>query len=226
MIDYALWEVIENGATLPKIQVVEGVTTIKPITTVKEKARRRLEVEEGPNSKVSNHSTCSKSCLKIVKFLKSQNEQLVKDLKKSALMVLGNFMPPTPDLSFTGLDEFANKAVAENCKAKSSKEEPKGNPQMDLKDQGVIDSRCSRHMIGNMFYLTDYAGFSATSGQPTADHHLHSHATLHHLSTINIIIPITSPPIHQDHIITTTPPPRSSPSPTTAATIKGAFDWL
>nr|GEU73205.1 putative ribonuclease H-like domain-containing protein [Tanacetum cinerariifolium] len=32
----------------------------------------------------------------------------------------------------------------------------KGNPQMDLQDQGVIDSRCSRHMTGNMSYLTDY----------------------------------------------------------------------
>nr|GEX68305.1 copia protein [Tanacetum cinerariifolium] len=35
-----------------------------------------------------------------------------------------NFMPPTPDLSFTGLDKFANKHVVENCKAKSSEEEP------------------------------------------------------------------------------------------------------
>ncbi|GJR76570.1 ribonuclease H-like domain-containing protein [Tanacetum coccineum] len=31
-----------------------------------------------------------------------------------------------------------------------------GNPKMDLQDQGVIDSGCSRHMIGNMSYLTDY----------------------------------------------------------------------
>nr|GEW34126.1 hypothetical protein [Tanacetum cinerariifolium] len=57
--------------------------------------------EEGPNyalmafsfsssdSKVSNDSTCSKSCLETVNFLKSQNEQLLKDLKKSKLMVLG-----------------------------------------------------------------------------------------------------------------------------------------
>nr|GEV07952.1 hypothetical protein [Tanacetum cinerariifolium] len=36
-----------------------------------------------------------------------------------------NFMLPTPDLSFTGLDEFVNKPVVENCKAKSSKEKPK-----------------------------------------------------------------------------------------------------
>ncbi|GJY56634.1 hypothetical protein Tco_0455749 [Tanacetum coccineum] len=32
----------------------------------------------------------------------------------------------------------------------------KGNPQMDLQDQGVIDSGCSRNMTGNMSYLTDY----------------------------------------------------------------------
>ncbi|GJY13317.1 putative ribonuclease H-like domain-containing protein, partial [Tanacetum coccineum] len=38
---------------------------------------------------------------------------------------IGNFMPSTPDLSFTGLDEFVNKPIVENCKAMSSEEEPK-----------------------------------------------------------------------------------------------------
>ncbi|GJR37093.1 putative ribonuclease H-like domain-containing protein [Tanacetum coccineum] len=241
------------------------------------------QAEEGPNyalmafssaspdSAVSNDSICLKSCLETVKLLKSQNDQLLKDLKKSELMVLGyktglesveeklkvykanesiylqdikglkfeiyigeipigelrkkleivqkekdgiqlnvdkfehaskslnkliecqivdnckkclgyenynvvsplytgNFMPPTPDLSFTGLDQFVNKPVVENCKAISSEEEPKGNPQMDLQDQGVIDSGCSRHMTGNMSYLTDYeeidGGYVAFGGNP------------------------------------------------------------
>nr|GEW99402.1 hypothetical protein [Tanacetum cinerariifolium] len=271
---------------------------------------------------VSSDSTCSKSYLETVKLIKSQNDQLLKDLKKYKLMVLGyntglesveerlefykrnesiyfqdikglkfeiqigeisirelrkkleiaqkkhgiqlnvdkfehaskslnkliecqivdnckkglsyenynavpppytgNFMPLTPNLSFTGLDEFVNKPVVENCKAKSSQEDPKvvrknddalvikewvsdneeedvsqpkiekkivrssiakiefakskqektarktikqveqhmqntiGNLQMDLHDQGVIDSGCSRHMTWNMSYLTDY----------------------------------------------------------------------
>ncbi|GKA22411.1 ribonuclease H-like domain-containing protein [Tanacetum coccineum] len=196
------------------------------------------QAEEGPNyalmafsssspdSEVSNDSICSKSCLETVKLLKSQNDQLLKDLKKYELMVLGyktclksveeklevykanesiylqdikglkfeihigeitirelrknleivqkekdgiqlnvdkfehaskslnkliecqivdnckkglgyenynavpppytgNFMPPTPDLSFTSLDEFVNEPVVENCKAMSSEEEPK-----------------------------------------------------------------------------------------------------
>ncbi|GJU72599.1 putative ribonuclease H-like domain-containing protein [Tanacetum coccineum] len=143
----------------------------------KESSRRK----EGPNyalmafsssssdSEVSNGSICSKSYLETVKLLKSQNDQLLKDLKKSELMVLGyktreitireirkklekvqkekdgiqlnvdkfehaykipppyigNFMPPTPDLSFTGLDEFINEPVVENYKDMSSEEEPK-----------------------------------------------------------------------------------------------------
>ncbi|GJS66179.1 ribonuclease H-like domain-containing protein [Tanacetum coccineum] len=156
------------------------------------------QAEEGPNyalmaysssssdSEVSNDSNCSKSCMETVKLLKSQNDQLLRDLEKSSLMVLGyktgeitirelrkklekiqkekdsiqfnvdkfenaskslnkliecqiidnckkglgyekynavpppytrNFMPPIPDLSFTGLDEFVNKPVVENRKS-------------------------------------------------------------------------------------------------------------
>nr|GEW11028.1 hypothetical protein [Tanacetum cinerariifolium] len=89
----------------------------------KESSKRSSDqAEEGPNyalmafsssssdSEVFNDSTCSKSCLETVKLLKSQNDQLLKDLKKLELMVL---------------DEFVNKPVVKNCKAKSSKEEPK-----------------------------------------------------------------------------------------------------
>nr|GEX49348.1 retrotransposon Orf1 [Tanacetum cinerariifolium] len=48
-----------------------------------------------------------------------------------------NFMPSTPDLSFTGLDEFANKPVVENCKAKSSEEETKAVKKND--DASIIE---------------------------------------------------------------------------------------
>ncbi|GJR05102.1 putative ribonuclease H-like domain-containing protein [Tanacetum coccineum] len=45
-----------------------------------------------------------------------------------------------------------------------------GNPQIDLQDQGVIDSGCSRHMTGNMSYLTDFeeidGGYVAFGGNP------------------------------------------------------------
>ncbi|GJW44353.1 hypothetical protein Tco_0073152 [Tanacetum coccineum] len=45
MIDYALWEVIENGNSAPKTKLVEGVETILPPTTVEEKAQKRLEMK-------------------------------------------------------------------------------------------------------------------------------------------------------------------------------------
>ncbi|GJW13506.1 ribonuclease H-like domain-containing protein, partial [Tanacetum coccineum] len=44
------------------------------------------------------------------------------------------------------------------------------NLQMDLQDQGVIDNGCSRHMTGNMSYLTDFeeidGGYAAFGGNP------------------------------------------------------------
>nr|GEV15820.1 leucine-rich repeat protein [Tanacetum cinerariifolium] len=47
---------------------------------------------------------------------------------------------------------------------------PQGNPQHALKDKRVIDSGCSRHMIGNMSYLFDFeelnGGYVAFGGNP------------------------------------------------------------
>nr|GEW06703.1 hypothetical protein [Tanacetum cinerariifolium] len=47
---------------------------------------------------------------------------------------------------------------------------PKGNPQHALKDKGVIDSGCSRHMTWNMSYLSDFeeinGGYVAFGGNP------------------------------------------------------------
>ncbi|GKA21197.1 hypothetical protein Tco_0701186 [Tanacetum coccineum] len=43
MINYALWEVIENGNTTPKTIVVEGVEKVISPTTAEEKAQKRLE---------------------------------------------------------------------------------------------------------------------------------------------------------------------------------------
>nr|GEX22639.1 hypothetical protein [Tanacetum cinerariifolium] len=46
----------------------------------------------------------------------------------------------------------------------------KGNPQHALKDKGVIDNGCSRHMIGNISYLSDFeernGRYVAFSGNP------------------------------------------------------------
>nr|GEZ75591.1 ribonuclease H-like domain-containing protein [Tanacetum cinerariifolium] len=47
-----------------------------------------------------------------------------------------------------------------------------GNPQHALKDKGVIDSGCSRHMTGNISYISDFeeiiGGYVAFGGNPKA----------------------------------------------------------
>ncbi|GJX13287.1 MAK10-like protein [Tanacetum coccineum] len=45
MIDYVLWEVIENGNTAQKTTVVKGVKKVMPPTTAEEKAQKRLQVK-------------------------------------------------------------------------------------------------------------------------------------------------------------------------------------
>ncbi|GKF23853.1 hypothetical protein Tco_0076175 [Tanacetum coccineum] len=45
MIDYAMWEVIKNGNSTPKTQVVGGVETPLPPTSAEEKIQRRLDVK-------------------------------------------------------------------------------------------------------------------------------------------------------------------------------------
>ncbi|GKB17079.1 hypothetical protein Tco_0851002, partial [Tanacetum coccineum] len=86
------------------------------------------------NSEVSTDSNCSSSCLENVKILKEQNEQLLKDLRTSKLNAIaykiGNFMPPKPDLSFSGLEEFTSepiviKPIVKKSEAKASKAKPK-----------------------------------------------------------------------------------------------------
>ncbi|GKE82663.1 putative ribonuclease H-like domain-containing protein [Tanacetum coccineum] len=107
MVDYSLWEVIENGNAPPIIKLVEGVETIIAHSTAEEKAQRRqIQVSDGMG------------------------------LQKRLI-----YLPHV-----------------------------QGNPQMDLQDQGVIDSRYSRHMTWNISHLTDFdeinGGYVVFGGNP------------------------------------------------------------
>ncbi|GJS86936.1 hypothetical protein Tco_0769572, partial [Tanacetum coccineum] len=71
------------------------------------------------------------------------------------------FSPLKFDLSNSGLEEFqqpefegygpkTSKSVSENISNE-------GHPQKE--DQGYVDGGCSRHMTGNMSYLSDFMEF-------------------------------------------------------------------
>ncbi|GKA14791.1 ribonuclease H-like domain-containing protein [Tanacetum coccineum] len=118
--NYALMAYSSSSSNSEDIQV--GEITIGEL-------RKKLEIVQKEKHSiqfnVDKFENASKSLNKIIEC------QIVDNCKKglgyNAVQppYTGNFMPPTPDLSFTGLDEFVNKHVVENSKAKSSEEEPK-----------------------------------------------------------------------------------------------------
>ncbi|GJY74744.1 hypothetical protein Tco_0479175 [Tanacetum coccineum] len=96
--------------------------------------RKKLEIvqkeKDGIQFNVDKFENASKSLNKIIE------SQIVDNCKKGLGYnavpppLTGNFMPPKPDLSFTGLEEFTNehvviKPVVENSEAKASEAKPK-----------------------------------------------------------------------------------------------------
>ncbi|GJT82136.1 hypothetical protein Tco_1056478 [Tanacetum coccineum] len=80
-----------------------------------------------------------------------------------------NFTKKVNNVKGTRVNTARPKAVISAIKGSKGNSKPQhGNPHQDLKDKGVIDSRCSRHMTGNKSYLTDYeeidGGFVAFGG--------------------------------------------------------------
>ncbi|GJW46763.1 hypothetical protein Tco_0078409 [Tanacetum coccineum] len=224
-------KVVNDGdGELEKMVLLDGkqddMKVLKVIGVADEQNSDEPYVLEGNgvfDTEVSNDSICSKSCLETVELLKSQNDQLLKSLRNSAVngsslyqrvlmsveeklkfykanesiylqdikglkfeIQIGEitirelrkkleivqkekdeiqlnvdkfehaskrkFMPTTPDLSFTGLDEFVNKPVVENYKAMSSEEEPKVVRKYDdaptvLVKSGLVSVNAARQNI-------------------------------------------------------------------------------
>nr|GEW13900.1 hypothetical protein [Tanacetum cinerariifolium] len=79
--------------------------------------------DEGPNYVLMAFSSLSSDSEIFDKFKKGLGYENYNAVPPP---YIGNFMPRTPDLSFTGLDEFVIEPVVKNYKAMSSEEEPKG----------------------------------------------------------------------------------------------------
>ncbi|GKF35037.1 hypothetical protein Tco_0108237 [Tanacetum coccineum] len=84
-------------------------------------------------------------------------------LTRSGLISL-NTAGPVNTVKGTRVNTARPKAILSAVKGNKGN----GNPQQDLKDKGVINNGCSRHMTGNRSSLTDYEeinrGFVAFRG--------------------------------------------------------------
>ncbi|GJS61868.1 putative ribonuclease H-like domain-containing protein [Tanacetum coccineum] len=129
-----------------------------------------LKKEKGSNKiKIDNFENAFKSLEKLIGSQITDNSRkglVFESYNVVAPPPTGLFAPPTIDLSNSGLKEFQQPEF-EGSGLKINKS-VSCDPQVALKDTGIFDCGCSRHMNGNKFYLTDYqyynGGFVAFAG--------------------------------------------------------------
>ncbi|GJT15515.1 ribonuclease H-like domain-containing protein [Tanacetum coccineum] len=148
-----------------------SLTTARPVNTAQPKT---IVNSARPMTNVFNkaHSTVrrpinNKTATKNSNFNKRVNTVSGKNVNTARPKVVVNAARPKAVLNVVKGNQV-NAVKASACWVWKPK--TKGNPQMDLQDQGVIDSGCSRHMTGNMSYLTDFeeidGGYVAFGGNP------------------------------------------------------------
>ncbi|GJZ20986.1 hypothetical protein Tco_0558025 [Tanacetum coccineum] len=122
------------------------------------------EEEDVPHAKKEKKTV--KSSFAKIEFVKSK-EQVKSPRKTTVKQAVVNAARPKAVLNAIK-GNHVNAIKASTCWVWKPK--TKGNPQIDLQDQGVIDSGCSRHLTGNMSYLTDFeeidGGYVAFGGNP------------------------------------------------------------
>ncbi|GKG10391.1 hypothetical protein Tco_0341791, partial [Tanacetum coccineum] len=108
-----------------KWEIQVGEITIKEL-------RKKLDIvqkeKDGIQFNVDKIENASKSLNKLIdcQIVNNCNKGLgYENYNTVPPPFIGKFMPPIPELSFIGLDEFVSEPVVENNKAKSSEEEPK-----------------------------------------------------------------------------------------------------
>ncbi|GJV95556.1 hypothetical protein Tco_1547133 [Tanacetum coccineum] len=115
MIDYALWEVIENGATLPKSTIMEGKEQVMPITSAEDKDQRRLEVKARstlmmgiPNEHQlkSNSIKHAKKLLEAIEKRFGGNEATEKTQRNLLKQQYENFTAPSSEMLDQNFDRL------------------------------------------------------------------------------------------------------------------------
>ncbi|GJS16651.1 ribonuclease H-like domain-containing protein [Tanacetum coccineum] len=160
---------------VPKVVLIRSglvsLTTARPVNTAQPKTivnstRPMINVFNKAHSTVRRHIN-NKTATKNSNFNKRVNTVSSKNVNIARPKAVVNAARPKVVFNAVKGNQInAVKALA--CWVWKPK--TKGNPQMDLQDQGVIDSGCSRHMTWNMSYLTNFeeinGGYVAFGGNP------------------------------------------------------------
>ncbi|GKB56331.1 hypothetical protein Tco_0912517 [Tanacetum coccineum] len=148
-----------------------SLITARPVNTAQHKT---IVNSARPMTNIFNkaHSTVRRPINKNTAFKNNNFNQRVnivnnKNINAARLKAIVNAARPKAVLNAVKGNQV-NVVKASACWVWKPK--TKGNPQQDLQEKGVIDSGCSRHMTGNMSYLTDFEeiirGYVAFGGNP------------------------------------------------------------
>ncbi|GJT79941.1 putative ribonuclease H-like domain-containing protein, partial [Tanacetum coccineum] len=133
--------------------------------------KKNKKEKESNKIKIDNFENASKSLDKLIGSQISDNNRKglgFDSYNDVAPPPTGLFAPPSIDLSNSVVLTKSGLVPPNTVSQSSSKAVVPGDPQVALKDTRIFDSGCSRHMIGNKSYLTDYqdydGGFVAFAG--------------------------------------------------------------
>ncbi|GJW24089.1 hypothetical protein Tco_0037900 [Tanacetum coccineum] len=129
-------------------RVATSISTAMPVNTV------------SPNPKVNDALPIKYSYFKA-------HSPVKRDLNQKSAAKTNKFNEKVNTAKVNNVTTAGPKAVVS---AAVENGENVGNPQYTLKDQGIFDNGCSRHMTGNKSFLIDYqendGGFVAFEGSP------------------------------------------------------------
>nr|GEZ30682.1 retrovirus-related Pol polyprotein from transposon TNT 1-94 [Tanacetum cinerariifolium] len=150
----------QNESTLEeniKLLDIEVQLRDNDLATIRQKLETTEKERDDLNMKLEKFQTSSK---RLTDLLASQTSD------KAGLGPFIRHPSPKPSISPPRVNAVKPSAVS----AAKHNNGKKGNPQQALKDKGIIDSGCSRHMTGNMSYLSDFEevneGYVTFGGNP------------------------------------------------------------
>ncbi|GJR13594.1 putative ribonuclease H-like domain-containing protein [Tanacetum coccineum] len=128
------------------------------INVLKSEFEKVKQEKEGIEFKIEKFDNALKS---LNKLLESQiTDKIKKGLEYNVVPLPHPLIynrPKKLHLSYSGLDEFKDPEFKSYGSEDSKQESNIGKPLID--DKGFVDSGCSRHMTGNIAYLSDFKEF-------------------------------------------------------------------
>ncbi|GKB86495.1 hypothetical protein Tco_0958767 [Tanacetum coccineum] len=155
----------KNNMVPRAVLMVSGLVSIN---TARQNISKTAVLVNTARQAIAAHSETIVNAARPVSYLSKIAHSTVKrPIYKNTSFKNSNINPRVNTIRGKKINTARPKAVVNAVKGNNLNA---GNPQMDLQDQGVIDSGCSRHMTGNMSYLTDYevidGGYVAFGGNP------------------------------------------------------------